>query len=87
MATDFLEVDGECSEGGKGTQTRQEQVRMCCLAHGEQAWHYLEPDTGLDHCQIMLLSCFGARISAMYGVTTKALVPEMALLSGRGNHT
>ena len=36
---------------------------MCCLAHGELAWLFLEPDTGLDNCPRILLSCFRARIS------------------------
>ena len=37
---------------------------MCCLAHGELAWLFLEPDTGLDQCPRILLSCFRARTSA-----------------------
>ena len=37
---------------------------MCCLAHGELSWLFLEPDTGLDHCPRILLSCFRARTSA-----------------------
>ena len=40
-----------------------EQVRLCYLAHGELVWLFLEPDTGLDHCQRILLSCFRARTS------------------------
>ena len=36
---------------------------LCCLAHGELAWLLLEPYTGLDHCPIILLSGFRARIS------------------------
>ena len=36
---------------------------MCCWGHGELVWHFLEPDTGLDHCPRILLSCFRARIS------------------------
>ena len=36
---------------------------MCCLAHGELAWFFLEPDIGLDHCPRILLSCFRARTS------------------------
>ena len=35
---------------------------LCCLAHGELAWLFLEPDTGLDHCPRFQLSCFRARI-------------------------
>ena len=42
-----------------------EQVRLfCCLAHGELARLFLEPDTGLDICPSILLSCFRARTSA-----------------------
>ena len=33
------------------------------MAHGELAWFFLEPDTGLDHCLRILLSCFRARTS------------------------
>ena len=40
-----------------------EQVRLCCLAHVELAWLILEPDTRLEHCPRILLSCFRARIS------------------------
>ena len=31
---------------------------LCCLAHGELAWLFHEPHTGLDHCPRILLSCF-----------------------------
>ena len=41
--------------------SKMEQVRL--LAHGELAWLFLEPDTGLDHCLRILLSCFTARTS------------------------
>ena len=41
-----------------------EEVRLCCLAHRELAWHFLEPDTWLDHCLRILLSCFRARTSS-----------------------
>ena len=34
-----------------------EQVRLCAV------WHFLEPDTGLDYCPRILLSCFIARPS------------------------
>ena len=34
------------------------------MAHGELAWLFHEPDIGLDHCPIILLSCYGARTSA-----------------------
>ena len=37
---------------------------LCCLAHGELAWLFLEPHTGLDHCPRILLSCYRARTSA-----------------------
>ena len=37
---------------------------LCCLAHGELAWLFLEPDTGLDHCPRILLQRFRARTSA-----------------------
>ena len=30
------------------------------MAHGELAWLFFEPVTGLDHCPIILLSCFRA---------------------------
>ena len=40
-----------------------EHVRLCCLAHGELVWLFLEPDTGLGHCPSILLSCFKARTS------------------------
>ena len=33
------------------------------MAHGELAWLSLEPDTGLDNCPRILLSCFRARTS------------------------
>ena len=36
---------------------------LCSVAHGELAWLFLEPDTELDHCPRILLSCFRARIS------------------------
>ena len=32
--------------------------RLGSLAHGELAWLFHEPDTGLDDCLNMLLSCF-----------------------------
>ena len=35
------------------------------LSHEELAWLILEPDTGLDHCLRILLSCFRARTSAV----------------------
>ena len=38
-------------------------LTLCCLAHGELAWLLLEPDTVLDHCPRILLSCFRARNS------------------------
>ena len=44
---------------------------MCCLAHRELAWLFLEPDTGLDHCPRILLSCFRARASV-----TNPLLPK-----------
>ena len=34
------------------------------MAHGKLAWLFLGPDSGLDHCPIILLSCFRARTSA-----------------------
>ena len=37
---------------------------LWCLAHGKLAWLFIEPDTGLDHCPRILLSCFRARTSA-----------------------
>ena len=37
---------------------------MCCMAHGELAWLFLELDTGLDHCPRIVLSCFRARTSS-----------------------
>ena len=36
---------------------------VCCWAHGELAWLFLEPDTGLDHCPRILLSYFRGRTS------------------------
>ena len=33
------------------------------FAHGELAGLFLEPDTGLDHCPRILLSCFRTRTS------------------------
>ena len=42
-----------------------EQVRLCCFAHGELAWLFLDPDTWLDDCPKILLSCFRARTSAV----------------------
>ena len=38
-------------------------LTMCCLAHVELAWLFLEPDTGLDHCPRILLFCFRAGTS------------------------
>ena len=35
------------------------------MAHGELAWLFLEPDTGVDHCPRTLLSFFKARSSAV----------------------
>ena len=37
------------------------------MANGELAWPFLAPDTGLDHCLRILLSCFRARISDLEG--------------------
>ena len=37
--------------------------RLCCLVHGELAWLFLEPDTGLHHCPRILLLCFRSRTS------------------------
>ena len=31
------------------------QVRLCCLAHGELARHFLEPDTGLNKNPTLVL--------------------------------
>ena len=42
-----------------------EQVRLCAVVHGELAWLFLEPDTGLDHCPRILLSRFRARTSVI----------------------
>ena len=36
---------------------------LCCLAYGELASLFLEPDTWLDHCPRILLSSFSARTS------------------------
>ena len=33
---------------------------MCCLARGELAWLFLEPDIGLDHCLRIPVLCFRA---------------------------
>ena len=33
------------------------------MSHRELDWLFLAPDTGLDHCPRILLSCFKARIS------------------------
>ena len=38
-----------------------EEARLCCLA---TAWLFLDPDTELDHCPRILLSCFRGRTSA-----------------------
>ena len=38
-------------------------LTMCCLAHVELAWLFLEPDTGLDHFPRIPLSCLRARTS------------------------
>ena len=48
---------------GKLIALMMEHVRLCCLAHGELACFFLEPDTGLDHCPRILLSCFRERTS------------------------
>ena len=45
---------------------------LCCLAHGELAWLFLEPDTGLHHCPIILLSCFRARTSGGTGIEMRS---------------
>ena len=36
-----------------------------CLAYGELACLFLEPDSGLDSCQRILLSCFRPKTSAL----------------------
>ena len=36
---------------------------LYCLAHGELAWLFHEPHTGLDDCLNMLLACFRKRMS------------------------
>ena len=36
-------------------------LTLCCLAHGELALLFLEPDAGVDHCPRIPLSCFRAR--------------------------
>ena len=46
-------------------KTETARVLFYAVAHGEQAWLFLEPDTGLDHCSRILLSCFRTRISAL----------------------
>ena len=45
------------------------------MAQGELAWLFLEPDTGLDHCPRILLSCFRARTSAVIIPTTRLFLP------------
>ena len=40
---------------------------LCCLAHGELAWLFLEPDTRLFNCPRILLSCFRVRTSDQDG--------------------
>ena len=44
------------------------------MAFGELAWLFLEPDTALDQCPRILLSCFRARISG--GRPTSLLLPS-----------
>ena len=39
---------------------------LCYLAHGELAWLFLEPDTGLNHCPRIRLTCFEARSSGFH---------------------
>ena len=36
---------------------------MCCFAQGELTWLVMEPQTGLEDCLKILLSCFRARTS------------------------
>ena len=45
------------------TDRTPHSVRLCSLTHGELAWLFLEPDTGLNHCPRILPSCFRARTS------------------------
>ena len=49
---------------------------MWCLAHGELAWLILEPDTGLDYCPRIILSCVRARTSACFPLRLCRLVRE-----------
>ena len=36
------------------------------MTRGDLAWFFLEPDTGLDHCLRILLSCFRSRTSGAW---------------------
>ena len=47
------------------------------MAYRELAWLFLEPDTGLDHCPRILLSCFRARISAFVRPATEAIATSL----------
>ena len=38
---------------------------LCCLVRRELAWLFLEPDTGMDNCPRILLSCLRAWTSAL----------------------
>ena len=54
---------------------------MCCLAHGELAWLFREPNTGLDGCPIILLSCFRASTSGRRSSGGgKKILPELQQL-------
>ena len=50
------------------------------MAHGELAWLFIEPHTGLDHCPRILLSYLRARISGDLHVAVDEVVDLKVLV-------
>ena len=63
----FLKHDSsiirQSSNPACGFSMMEHGTALCCLAHGELAWLFHEPHTGLDDCLNMLLSRFRKRMS------------------------
>ena len=57
---------------------------LCCLAHGELAWLFHEPHTGLDDCLRMLQTCFRKRMSGLEGRTERTRKRECRTELGHG---
>ena len=62
------------------------RLESVLFGRGELAWLLLEPDTGLDHCPRILLSCFRGRTSDVHAPFFVFAFPELTR-SFKGNNS